>query len=232
MHAQSLNRVWLFATPWSIAHEAHFPWDFPGKNTGVGCHFFLQGIFQPNNQTWVSGVSCIARIFFTTEPLGKPVFLLLSFYLFQWLCFLIQLFQVLVAVLRIFDLPLWRVGSFLVLLLFSRSVMSDSLRPYELQHARLPCPSVSWSVLKLMSIELKMPLNLSQHQGLFQWIGSLHKVARVLELQLQHQSFQWIFRVDFLEDWLIWSPCSPRDSQESSLEPQLKSIISLMLILL
>ena len=41
-------------------------------------------------------------------------------------------------------------------------------------------------------------LNLSQHQGLFQWIGALHKVARVLELQLQHQSFQWIFRVDFL----------------------------------
>ena len=40
--------------------------------------------------------------------------------------------------------------------------------------------------------------NLSQHQGLFQWIGSLHQVAKVLELQLQHQSFQWIFRVDFL----------------------------------
>ena len=41
-------------------------------------------------------------------------------------------------------------------------------------------------------------LNLSQHQGLFQWVGSSHQVAKVLELQLQHQSFQWIFRVDFL----------------------------------
>ena len=41
-------------------------------------------------------------------------------------------------------------------------------------------------------------LNLSQHQGLFQWISSSHQVAKVLELQLQHQSFQWIFRVDFL----------------------------------
>ena len=39
---------------------------------------------------------------------------------------------------------------------------------------------------------------LSQHQGLFQWVGSLHQVAKVLELQLQHQSFQWVFRVDFL----------------------------------
>ena len=40
--------------------------------------------------------------------------------------------------------------------------------------------------------------NLSQHQGLFQWVSSLHKVAKVLELQLQHQSFQWIFRTAFL----------------------------------
>ena len=39
--------------------------------------------------------------------------------------------------------------------------------------------------------------NLSQHQGLFQWVSSLHQVAKVLELPLQHQSFQWIFRTDF-----------------------------------
>ena len=45
--------------------------------------------------------------------------------------------------------------------------------------------------------------NLSQHRGLFQWVGSLHQVAKVLELQLQHQSFQWLFRVDsFWIDWL------------------------------
>ena len=40
--------------------------------------------------------------------------------------------------------------------------------------------------------------SLSQHQDLFQWVVSLHQVAKVLELQLQHQFFQWIFRVDFL----------------------------------
>jgi len=40
--------------------------------------------------------------------------------------------------------------------------------------------------------------NLSQHQGLFRWVSSLHQVARVLEFQLQHQSFQWVFRNDFL----------------------------------
>ena len=40
--------------------------------------------------------------------------------------------------------------------------------------------------------------NLTQHQSLFQWVSSSYQVARVLELQLQHQSFQWIVRVDFL----------------------------------
>ena len=58
--------------------------------------------------------------------------------------------------------------------------------------------------------------DLSQHQSLFQWIGSSHQVAKVLDLQPQHQSFQWIFRVDFFWGWLVWSPCSPKGSQESS----------------
>ena len=49
---------------------------------------------------------------------------------------------------------------------------------------------------------------------------------KVLEFQLQHQSFHWIFRTDFLEDRLVGSPCSPRDSQESSSAPQFKGIIS------
>ena len=54
-------------------------------------------------------------------------------------------------------------------------------------------------------------------------------VAKVLEFQLQHKPFQWIFRVDFLQDWLVGSPWSPRDSQESSLTTQYKSINSLVL---
>ena len=100
----------------------------------------------------------------------------------------------------------------------------------------------SQSLCKLMSIESVMPsnhlilsspsppaLNLSQHQGLFQWISSSYQVAKVLEFQLQHQSFQWTPRTDLLYDGLIRSPCSPRDSQESSPTPQFKSINSLVL---
>ena len=71
--------------------------------------------------------------------------------------------------------------------------------------------TISLSLPKFMSTELMMPsnhlvlspsspstFNLSQHQGLFQWVGSSHQVAKILEFQLQHQSFQRVFRVDFL----------------------------------
>ena len=99
----------------------------------------------------------------------------------------------------------------------------------------------SRSLPKLMSIELVMPsshlilsspspaFNLSHHQGLFKWVCSSHQVAKVLEFQLQHQSFQWALRTDLLQSGLVGSPCSPRDSQESSPTPQFKSINSSVL---
>ena len=61
--------------------------------------------------------------------------------------------------------------------------------------------------------------NPSQHQGIFQWVNFSHEVAKVLEFQLQHQSFQRTPRTDLLEDGLVGSPPSPRDSQESSPTP-------------
>ena len=71
--------------------------------------------------------------------------------------------------------------------------------------------------------------NPSEHQGLFQWVSYSHEVAKVLEFQLQHQSFQWTPRTDLLQDGLVGSPCSSRNSQESSPTPQFKSINSLVL---
>ena len=123
---------------------------------------------------------------------------------------------------------------------FSRSVMSDSLRPHESQHARPPCPwptprihpkSVGWvrdAILPSHPLSSPSPpaLNPSQHQSLFQWVNSLHQVAKVLEFQLQHHSFQRNPSVDLLQNGLVGSPCSPRDSQESSPAPQFKSINS------
>ena len=66
----------------------------------------------------------------------------------------------------------------------------------------------------------------SQHQSLLQWVNSSHEVAKELEFQLQHHSFQRIPRADLLQNGLVGSPCSPRDSQESSPTPQFKSINS------
>ena len=72
----------------------------------------------------------------------------------------------------------------------------------------------------------------SQHQSLFQWVNSSHEVAKVLEFQLQHQSFQRNPSTDLLQNGLVGSPCSPRDSQESSPTPHFKSINSSALSLL
>ena len=77
-----------------------------------------------------------------------------------------------------------------------------------------------------LSSPFPLALNLSHHQGLFQWVNSLHQVAKGLEFQLQHQSFQWTHRTDIFEDGLVGSPCSPRDSWESSPTPQFKTISS------
>ena len=88
-------------------------------------------------------------------------------------------------------------------------------------------------LLKLMSIESVMP---SIHLILCSPLLLLPSVflsimvftnESILPNKLQHQSFQWIFRTDFLYDWLAWSPCSPRDSQASSPTQQFKSIDSL-----
>ena len=122
--------------------------------------------------------------------------------------------------------------------------MSNSSHSHGLRCTRLLCPSPSpgvWSNSCPLSQWCHPTISFSvssfspfpksfQHQDLFQWVGSSHHAAKLLELQ--HQSFQWIFRVDFLGYWLIWSPFSPKDSQESSPTPQFESTNSLVLSLL
>ena len=67
--------------------------------------------------------------------------------------------------------------------------------------------------------------NPSQHQDLFQWVNYLHEVAKVLEFQLHHHSFQKNPRADLRQNGLVGSPCSPRDSQESSPTPWVVSFL-------
>ena len=113
----------------------------------------------------------------------------------------------LIVVLICVSLIMSNVEHLFMLLLFSCSAVFDSLWPRGLQHARLPCASASPTVCSnscplsrwchpTVSSPSPPAFCLSQHQGLFQWVSSLHQVAKVLALQLQHQSFQSIFRVD------------------------------------
>ena len=88
---------------------------------------------------------------------------------------------------------------------FSHSVMSNSLWPHGLQHAGLPVhhqlpeftqTHIHWVGDAIQSSHLlfspSLPaFNLIKHQSLFKWVSSSHQVAKVLKLQLQHQSFQW-----------------------------------------
>ena len=134
--------------------------------------------------------------FLTTGPPGKSLYFKFLFEVsvnWLWLFFFLSLCVSVCFIVRISH--------------FSHSVVSNSLRPHEPQHARPPCPSPTAGVypnpcpLSRWFHPLSSPslpaLNLS-HQGLFKWVSSSHQVARVLEFQLQHQFFQWTPRTDLL----------------------------------
>ena len=117
---------------------------------------------------------------------------------------------------------------------FSHSVVSDSLRPHGLPHARPPCPSPiprvysnscplsRWCHPTISSSVVPSPpaFHLSQHQGLFKWVSSLQQVAKVLEFQLQHQSFEWthnnccytLYIFVQLINTLVWFPLAQKNS--------------------
>ena len=124
-----------------------YPWDSPGKSTGVGCHCLLWWA-DLNRHFFKEDICCCCSV---------------------------------------------------------AKLLSNSLQPHGLQHTNLPCPSVSPGVcsnscplnqgcyphISSSVIPFSSTLDLSQHQGHFQWVSSLHQVTKVLELQLQHQSFSF-----------------------------------------
>ena len=179
-----------FAIPWTIACLVLLSLGFPRQEYWSGFHFLLQGIFLTQG----------SRL----------------------------------------HLPHWQVDS---LPLSHRRSLFNSVQSLSrvrlfatswtaMQLARLPCPSptpracsnscplsrrchpsISPSVV-LFSLCLQS-FTASGSSPASQFFIS-HQIAKVLESQLQHQSFKWTFRTDFLYDWLVQSPCNPRYSQESS----------------
>ena len=157
-------------------HGLYRPWNSPGQNTGVGSLSLIQGIL-PTQGLNPGRQHCRWILYQLAEPQEKP--------------------------------KNTGVGS-----VQSSSVAQscptlcdhmDCSTPGLPVHHQLPESTqtqVHWvSDVIQPSHPLSSPspaFNLSQDQGLFQWVSSLHQVAKVLEFQLQHQSFQWIFRIDFL----------------------------------
>ena len=174
---------------------------FSGKNTGVSCHFLLQGISPTQCSNRVSRVCRIGRQILTISATWEALVSWLNYLLTSWPW--AELSNSFVPGLSY----LWK-GSCCCSV--TKSCLTVSLQPHGLHHARLPCPSLSlracsnsyplshWCHPTSHPLSLPSPptFNLSQHQGLFYWVSSSHQVTKVLELQ--HQSFQWIFRVDFL----------------------------------
>ena len=182
------------------------PCGFPDKDTGVGCH--PRGSSCPRNQICISCIGKQVLYHWATRKAPSVIFVV-------------------------------------VVIVQSLSCVQLFVTPLSAAHQVSLSFTISQSLLRFMSITSVMPSNHSSSVAplpllpsifpcmgaFFWWVGSSHQVAKVLELQLQHQSFQWIFRIDFFSDWLVWSPCSPRVSQESSPTPQLKSINSSVLSL-
>ena len=123
----------------------------------------------------------------------------------------------------------------------SCSVMSDSLWPHGLQNIRFPCPSLSPGFCSN-----SCPLSQRCHPSFSSFVAYFSSCPQSFPASgsfpmsqlftssgqstgASVSSFQWIFRADFPQDWLVWSPCCPRDSQESSPAPQFKSINSFVL---
>ena len=124
-----LGRVWLFATPWTVATRLLSPWNFPGKSTGMGCHFLLQGIFP--TQGLNQGLPHCRQTHYHLSHQGSLSYVNVVF--MKWYLMIILLFISQTKCLG------YSIFSFL----FSHKVMSNSLWPHELPHSRFPCPSLS-----------------------------------------------------------------------------------------
>ena len=181
------SSVWLFATPWTIAHQALFI-GFTRQEYWSGLPFLSPAdLPQPGIKPASPMSPALAGGFFTASATGEA------------------------PLTHIYDCT----SSLTFSSVQFSSVQSLSHVPFFATPWTAVCKASlsttnSWSLLKCMSIEsvtqpsqpLSSPsphtFNLSHHQGLFQWVSSSHHVAQVLAFQFQHQCFQWIFRNGFL----------------------------------
>ena len=181
-----------FAIPWTITCQVLLSLGFPRQEYWSGFHFLLQGIFLTQG-------SKLHLLHWQVDSL--PLSHLGSLFNSVQSLSHVQLFATLWTAACQASLSITNSQSLLKL-------MSNSCPLSRWCH-----PSVSPSVVPFSLCLQSFPASGSSPASQF-FIS--HQIAKVLESQLQHQSFKWTFRTDFLYDWLVQSPCNPRYSQESS----------------
>ena len=200
------NSVWPHR--WHPTRLPH-PGDSPGKNTGVGCHFLLQWM-KVKSESQVTQLSPTLSDPMGCSLPGSSIHGIFQGRVLEWGAIMesVQFSSVAQSCPTLCN-PMNRSPSGLPvyhqLPVFTQTHVhrvSDAIQPsHPLSSPSPPAP------------------NPSQQQSLFQWVNSLHEVAKVLEFQLQHHSFQRNPRADLLQNGLVGSPCSARDTQVSSPTP-------------
>ena len=173
------------------------PWDSPGKNTGVGCHFLLQCMKMKSESEVIRLCPMFPDPMDCSLP-GSSIHGIFQARILEW---------VVIAFSMIYgSVQFSSVQSLSRVRLFATPWIAACQASLSITN--------SWSLLKHMSIKSVMPSSHPaisssvipfsscpqslKHQGLFQWVNSSHEVAKVLKFQLQHQSFHWTPRTDFL----------------------------------
>ena len=175
----------------SLSQWCH-PWDSPGKNTRVGCQPPPGDLLNPGIEpTSLASPALVGSIFTTVPPKSDFYCILvhnnclLKKYLLQgWIN---QFSLVTQSCLTLWDPMDYSTPGLLV---HHQLPEFTQIHAHWVSDAIQPCHP--------LSSPSPAAFSLSQHQGLFKWVSSSHEVAKVLEFQLQHQSFQWTLRTDLL----------------------------------
>ena len=199
-HAQ----LCLFVTPWTVAPLFM---GFSRQEYWSRLPFFPLGDIPDWGTKPVSPVSYTAGRFFTAEPLGKPKVVVKYCFVLFFLFVIGNHKNILFIYWNLF----WKLQS-LIQFTSVAQLCPTLCNPWTAARQASLSITIPQSLLKLTSIKsfdaiqpshpLSSPsppaFNLSQHQGLFKWVSTSQQVAKVLDFLLQHHSFQWIFRTDFL----------------------------------
>ena len=208
------------------------PWDSPGKNTGVGCHILLQCMKVKSESEVAQSCPTPSDPMDCSLP-GSSVHGIFQARVLEWgaIAFSDLLAQVLG---KSWQLLYWQFSSVQLLIrvwLFATpwtAARQASLSPIPGACSN-SCLSGRWCHPTIPSSDIPFSSCLQSFPASWSWSFSIGQFFTNWPKHGWHESFQWIFWTDFLSDWLAWSPCSPRDSQESSPTPQFKSINSLAL---